>query len=421
MPHKISITASFRGTAKEVGELASRLALASNYQPNKFKKEDLEKAFELLLQPLLRDGEHAPLSLNALHDATGINKSTLSEMRIGLIVMGLLPYEEDKFSTQHIRDIWQALNAPENKDKYYFQIAAQHRWEETSVFYYARVGRFAGVVSSRDLPRTRPLSDVAPVKAVFLGSPAMVEPDLKPGDFDKIAVLLQKATDEDGFFEDRSITHIAKMLDISPNLVKEVRIGLVAMAQLPERQPINRTLIQTMWDALESDKTTTIEAMAQEHGWDYQALFRAGIMGRLVGEVTPRVIRKKQAMLPQVLKLMRDKDCTAAAAARELGLDVSTVRSWTKNIKGYTQQDQIQARMKRMLDMIIKNPALNNVELAKALNVSPNAVADYAVRLVHQLSVSKKPSDKKKLAILQERQTRPASKSRSYPPAKPQQ
>ncbi len=414
MPNKISITASFRGTAHEIGKLANQLARASNYQPSKFKKEDLEAAFELLLQPLSRNSSEEPLSLQQLHDATGINKSTLSEMRIGLIVMGLLPYEEDKFSTQHIRDIWSALNDPKNKDKYYFQIAAEHGWEETSVFYYARVGRFAGVVPSRDERRTRPLSDVAPVKAVFLGSTDMVEPELKPGDYKKITRMLINATDEDGHFEDRTITYIAKQLDISPNVVKEVRIGLVAMAQLPERQPINRELIRTMWDALESDKLTPIQEMAAQHRWDYQTLFRAGIMGRLVGEVTPRRLRKKKAMLPQVLKLMREKDYTAAAAARELDLDVATVRSWTKNIKGYTQQDKIQARMKRMLALIVKNPSLNNVELAKALNVSPNAVADYAVRLINQLEKSNKPADKTKLEIMKQRQSRPPAQSRKY-------
>lgn len=443
MPKKLSD--DFRGTAAEITQLAKKLIEGWHYQPNKSDRhKNHEKAFDLLLQEISQEPDAEYWSLQRIHNETGIDKSTISNMRIALIILGLLPYDNDTHSTQHIRDVWAAFTAPENSHKSYTEITDEKnqnieadgdKWNITSVLYYARIGRFAGQVPSRDIhqQRDRPSSTIAPVKVAFLADVEAVQPELSADEYAKIAAvyptiesMLSESTDDEGYYQNRTIKHIATTLGISPAIVKEVRIGLVAMGKLPEREPIDRERLEAVWAILENDKTTTIDELMEQHNqslppekrWNKLGFNRAGVIGRIAGEVTPRVKRNKKNMLPKVLELMSGKGILATDAARELGLNEATVRGWTNEVEGFSQQDQIQASITKMLALIIDDPTINNVDLGKELRVSPSAVGKYVKRLIVQLKASPDHEDKRKLRIVLARAARPPSHSREYPKRK---
>ncbi len=412
MPDRAALLAGFRGTAVEVSELAKKLAIGSHYQPGAFTRNDLEKVFKLLLRPLLAEGDNEPWSLQRIYNETGVNKSTISEMRIALIALKFLPYDEDKFSSKTILNVWNLINNPDNANKSYEVIANKANVPLLTFLYYARIGRFAGKVASRDVPRTRPIDDLAPVKAALLGQKPSDEPTLTSDAYKQISSMLKSATDEEGHISETTIkgiaAHFPKEAGIGESIVKEVRIGLVALGDLPERKPINTERILAMWYVLDNNRTTPIPELAVQHGWEQKALERAGITGRLVGAVEPRVKRNKQRMIKIVLRLMERQSLDASGAAQRLKLNKATVREWVREALG-NQQERVAIRRKRLLEAALKaDPNLTNKKLGTEIGLSEKVVRTDLLAIVQQLEMSTEAADKAKLVILKPRLERMA-------------
>ncbi len=174
--------------------------------------------------------------------------------------------------------------------------------------------------------------------------------------------------------KEMTVQEVAEMSGVTHDVAKELRIGLVVLGLLKQKgKSYNPEEVRKKWQVLNARHEATVEALAQESGWELDELRWAARIGLRIGTVARRDPHYSGEVYLATLDAISEDGVTAVAKAQgPSGPAKTTVRLWAR-AAGFTRASRLAVRRAAVLEAITSE-TISLRELAKRLKVSLGTV-----------------------------------------------